>query len=127
MKRFKTRALKFYTSKSFYFKLLILILISSSSICFAALNQTLNISGEATIRPEMPIRIVDFKLHSLENGAFENYNQNFNKEDIIQGFTLPNLDSAVIYEIKVKNLNPFSMRVDQILKKILVTTTSNTL
>ena len=87
--------------------LLIFITILGLSIGYSALNTDLSISGEAVIRVDDDIRIIDVKLVDQINGAYEIYNSNYSKYTSTMSVDLPNINSSITYEVTIMNDSPY--------------------
>ena len=85
---------------------------------YAALNEELSISGEAMVRVDADVRIIDYKMVDAANGAYENYASNYSINTINNSITLPNLDSSMTYEITVRNQSSAKVKIDKILSLI---------
>lgn len=49
------------------------------------------------------IRVTGIKLKSVSNGALENYSPKYNVDNTAMGFSLPNSDLSITYEVTVFN------------------------
>ena len=99
-----------------YIWVLVFVFIIMTSIGYAAMNQELQISGEAVFRVEADIRITDLKLLSATNGGIEEYNSRYGKSEVITGVTLPSLNSTVTYKVTVTNFVDIVMMLETINK-----------
>ena len=87
--------------------LLIFITILGLSIGYSALNTDLSISGDAVVRVDDDIRIIDVKLVNQINGAYEIYNSNYSKYTSTMSVDLPNINSSITYEVTIMNDSPY--------------------
>ena len=83
--------------------LLISFIVLSNSIIYSALNTDMFIDGDAHIRIDKDIRIINLKVIDQTQGAYETYKGAFSKDTTSINITLPNSNSSIIYEITIKN------------------------
>lgn len=98
--------------------LLFCVFTLSLSVGYAALNEELNISGEATFRVEEDIRITNVSLSETTNMGIENYTNKYGKDSITLGVGLPNLESTVTYKVEIINSGTVSMWIDSITEEL---------
>ena len=67
------------------------------------------------------IRITDLKVIEQNNGAYETYSSEYNKDSLSIYVTLPNIDSSILYEVTIYN----SSDVDYDLSNIFLLTDDN--
>ena len=82
--------------------------ISLSMIC-ASFNQEMLIDGEAYIRINKDVRIMEIVRYETTNGGFSTYNPKYSEISAITYDTLPNLNSTVKYRIKIRNNTNYYM------------------
>ena len=85
--------------------LLGIILLTSillTTIVYSAFNTQLNIEGEAIVRSEQDIRITNISISNTTNGAYETYNNKYNKDTTFMYVTLPS-NSSITYEVTITN------------------------
>ena len=97
--------------------LLIMITIIGLSIGYGALNTDLSISGDAVVRIDDDIRIVDVKLVEQTNGAYETYNSNYSKYTTTFSVSLPNTNSSLTYEVTIVNDSPYKYELAEIIRE----------
>lgn len=73
------------------------------SYAHASLNQEFSITGEAVVRAEAGIRIIDSERDVVENGAYEVYNSKYSINTTTHFFNLPNCDSTITYKVTIQN------------------------
>lgn len=110
----------FYKKKektSFYWKFRIILFVFATILFtgygYAALNQELQISGEAIVQVDADIRITDLKLMSVDGGAYETYNNKYGKNSTSMYVTLPS-HASIIYEIEVTNKSNEDYMLDKL-------------
>lgn len=81
----------------------IIIAVCITTIGYSLFNSNLNISGDAIVKVDDIISIVDLNVSSLESGAYEQYNSSYNNKVIDYHIVLPNADSYIIYKADIKN------------------------
>lgn len=81
----------------------IIIAVCLTTIGYSAFNSNLNISGEAIVKVFNNLSIVDVAVLSVENGAYEQYNNSYYIETINYHLNLPNPNSTITYKINTKN------------------------
>ena len=98
--------------------LLVCIFILSLTVGYAAINQDLKISGEATFRVEEDIRITNVELSETTNMGIENYTSKYGKDSITLGVDLKEINSTVTYNVQIINSGTTSMWIDSITQEI---------
>ena len=73
------------------------------SYAHASLNQDLSITGEAIVRADSDIRIINSERDVVENGAYEVYNSKYSVNTTTHFFNLPNCDSTITYKVTIQN------------------------
>ncbi len=73
------------------------------SVGYAALNSTLNISGEALVKFEGEIKITNVQVFSLTEGAYETYSSEFSKVNTKFYVTLLKQEATAIFDIEITN------------------------
>ena len=92
---------------------LTIVILLLMTIGYSALQQILNINATASIgSPEYSIIIKSITASSTENGAYENSTPTFNNTEGAMYSSLPNLNSSIIYTIKIKNVGRTSGVLD---------------
>lgn len=99
----------------------IFFVILFESIIYGAINTSMFIDGEAHIRVNSGIRIVDLKVVEQVGGAYEVYNSDYSKDSTSLQVILPNSESVMVYEVTIVN----SMAVDYEITEIIEDTYSN--
>lgn len=94
--------------------ILMFFFILSLSYGYATFNEDLSISGDAIVRIEKDIRIIDYRLLNSSNGSIENYNAKYSVNTISNSITLPNKDSSITYEVTIKNDTKYAYKIDNI-------------
>ncbi len=116
-KKIKTkRSVKARTNKILF--LLFCVITLSLTVGYSALNEELNISGEATFRVKEDIRITNVSLSETTNLGLENYTNKYGKDSITLGVGLPNIDSSITYKVEIINSGSVSMWIDSITQEI---------
>lgn len=100
------------------YSIVVILSILFISVGYAAFNTDLLISGEAFVRVESDIRIIDFKVIDKTNGAYETYNCTFAKDNINAYATLPNINSTITYQVTLKNTTGSMIKVIDIIEEI---------
>lgn len=98
--------------------LLFCVFTLSFSVGYAAINEELNISGEASFRVEEEIRITNVELYETVNMGIENYQSKYGKNSIILGVALPNINSTVTYKVELINSGTVPMWIDSITQEL---------
>jgi len=98
--------------------LLFCVITLSLTVGYSALNEELNISGEASFRVEEEIRITDLRLSETTNMGLENYKSKYSKNSITTGVTLPNIESTISYDVEIINSGTVSMWIDSITEEV---------
>lgn len=92
---------------------LTIVILLLMTIGYSALQQILNINATASIgSPEYSIIIKSITALSTKNGAYENSTPTFNNTEGAMYSSLPNLNSSIIYTIKIKNVGRTSGVLD---------------
>lgn len=92
---------------------LTIVILLLMTIGYSALQQILNINATASIdNSEYSIVIKSITASSTENGAYENSTPTFNNTEGAMYSSLPNLNSSIIYTIKIKNVGRTSGVLD---------------
>ena len=76
--------------KNIFLAIISLIMVSFLSISYAALNTDLYINGEAFVRVDADIRIVNVELIEPTINAYENYKSEFSKDTVTLNVKLLN-------------------------------------
>ncbi len=98
------------------------LFILTISVGYSALNTSLNISGDMSLRIAADIRITGNKLSRTVDDAYETYNCNYSKDTTITYTTLPSDTSVADYQATVTNYS--DKRYE--LKDIIVLNNTNT-
>ena len=88
------------------------------TVGYTALNEELNITGEATFRKEEEIRITNVELNETTNEGLENYESKYSKNTISVGVDLKKLTSTVKYKVTVSNTGSVAMWIESITEDI---------
>ena len=94
------------------------VLLTLSTIGYAALNQALNITGDIAIRAVKDIRITNVALTSTAEDGYEYYNSRYDTDSITISAILPNVDSSVSYSAQITNKGNVDMEVSEISAEI---------
>lgn len=89
--------------KKILFLFLSLISVFAISIGYSALNTSLNISGDLSLRVAADIRITNIELNRVVDNAYETYACNYSKDTTINYTTLPSSTSVADYKATVTN------------------------
>lgn len=89
--------------KKILFLFLSLISVFAISIGYSALNTSLNISGDLSLRVAADIRITNIELNRVVDDAYETYACNYSKDTTINYTTLPSSTSVADYKATVTN------------------------
>ena len=103
------------------FPLFMIISCCLISIGYSALSTNLNISGNLSLRVTGDVRITDFKVLNLVNGAYETYQCTYSKNTTVSFTTLPNSDSTATYVGEITN----NTNKKYYLKEVIVENNSN--
>ena len=104
-----------------YFLFFLLLPILFSTLIYASFSNELMIDGIAHLRIPADIRITNLKVIEQNNGAYETYSSEYNKDSTSIYATLPNVNSTITYEVTIKNNSTISYD----LSKIIIDTNSN--
>ena len=88
-------------------------LLFIQTIAYSALSSTMKITGNAYARVDADIRVTDFLINSVSQGALSSYEE-FGKNNLASTVTLPNSDSYVIYKVNVSNYGNAYMGIKSI-------------
>ncbi len=88
--------------KKILLSMLILVIVCSLSMIYATLNTEMQITGEGIVRVDEDIRITDLKYTESNYGAYETYNNKYNKNSTSIFVTMPT-KSSITYEVEVTN------------------------
>lgn len=81
---------------------LILFCVYFQSVGYSAIFSTMSIRGNAYARVDADTRITGLSVYQVFDDAFSTYDE-FNKDNISLGLSLPNSDSYIIYKVDVTN------------------------
>ena len=95
--------------------LLIIIVVLGLSIGYSALNTELFISGDAIVRADADIRIIDLTLLESTNGGQELYRSEYTKATTKMFARLPS-NSSITYEVVVTNKTNGRFKVSDIIE-----------
>lgn len=84
------------------FSLLLLVICSMTVVC-SSFDEEMMITGDAVIRIDEDVRIIDLQMNSTLNSAFETYNCSYSKNTTAMYITLSQLDSTITYKVTVQN------------------------
>jgi hypothetical protein len=93
---------------------IIFMMVFFLSVGYAALNSTLDITGSVTFEASTDIYIDSILNKSFINNASENYNPNYNANNISVSGNLPELKSEAIYYLKIYNNTSNSKKLNTI-------------
>ena len=96
------------------FVVILMILTLLISIGYAALNQNLNVSGEAFLRAHGNVRITGLKSSSSASEGFETYTPEYSKKGTKTFTTLPNSSSSVTYTVQMNNTTGVKYKFDSV-------------
>ncbi len=94
-----------------------LIFITTLSVGYSILSQTLKIEGEVALRAQKDIRIQKIGEFKSTNEGYDIYNPKYDTNSITTNIALPNIDSTVTYTVEIKNNKNIAMDVTDIEKK----------
>ena len=94
------------------------IFIFFLSYAHASFSSNLSISGEAIVRAEANIRIVENTFVSSENGAYEQFDSKYTVDTSSHFIGLPNCDSKITYKVVIKNNTNISYLIRSIESEI---------
>lgn len=92
-------------NKKFFIVLAIFVSIITVSVGYSALESRLNIAGDVSVRVGADIRITDFKVGRLSNGAYETYSSTYSKDTTNVYASLPDASSVAVYDGEVTNFS----------------------
>lgn len=95
--------------------LALIVCIFTISIGYSALNTSLNISGDMSLRIAAEIRVTGIKLSRVEEGAYETYACNYSKDTTITYTTMPKNTSVADYEVTVTNYSDKRYELEDII------------
>lgn len=98
------------------------ITILCMSVCYAAFNTELSISGDAYVRVHQGVRITNLKMIGATNEGFETYNSKYSLDTTSMFVTLPNSQSTVTYEVEITN----NTNSDYLITNVLESSYTNT-
>ena len=91
--------------------ILTIVILSSFSVGYAFLSQSLNISGSLTILPGATGTVItSISSGSFTNSASESTNSSYSDSSATMGVTLPKVNSTATYNITIKNSSGVSSR-----------------
>ena len=93
--------------------ILFLVAISFTTVVYSAYNTQLQIKGEAMVRSIQKIRITNITIYERINGAYETYNNRYNKDVTFMYATLP-VNSSIAYEVEITNEDTIGYLVESI-------------
>ena len=93
--------------------LLIIIVVLGLSIGYSALNTNLSISGDAIVKADADIRIIDLKFLKATNGGQELYSSKYTKDTTKIFAHLPS-NSSITYEVTITNKTNGRFKVSDI-------------
>lgn len=96
------------------FVVILMILTLLISIGYAALNQNLNVSGEAFLRAHGNVRITGLKSSTSASEGFETYTPEYSKKGTKTFTTLPNSSSSVTYTVQMNNTTGVKYKFDSV-------------
>ena len=94
-----------------------LFLFVFNTVAYSGLASKLSITSDAMFRAYADIRVTGIKLKSASNGALENYSPKYNVDNTTMGFTLPNNDSSITYEVTVTNFGDRNQTIYSFIEK----------
>lgn len=97
-------------------------MISCISISYASLNTELMMTGEAIVRVDADIRVIDIKMLTTENEAYETYNSKYTKNSTNMYMTLPKTNSTITYQITIKNKSNHTYIISDITDELINST-----
>ena len=93
--------------------ILFLVAILFTTVVYSAYNTQLQIKGEAMVRSIQKIRITNITIYERINGAYETYNNRYNKDVTFMYATLP-VNSSIAYEVEITNEDTIGYLVESI-------------
>ena len=106
--------------KRFSIVVFVSILIVLSTFAYSALATSFSITSNVRFRVLADIRVTSSKISSstpATNGAVIAYESRFNIDSVSNGFTLPNTNSRISYDITVENYGD----IDQVIYEMTKT------
>ena len=98
-------------SRNMLIGIVLLTSIIFTSIVYAAFNAQLTIEGQAIVRSDQDIRITNISISNTTNGAYETYNNKYNKDVTFMYVKLPS-NSSITYEVEITNKVSYRMVSD---------------
>lgn len=95
--------------------LLIMFVVLGLSIGYSALNTNLSISGDAIVKADADIRIIDLKFLEATNGGEELYSSKYTKDTTEIFARLPS-NSSITYEVTITNKTNGRFKVSDIVE-----------
>ena len=92
-----------FIKKNLILILLCFVLLTLASVGYAALNQTLNITGDLTLRAAEDIRITNVAFYTPSSSGFEYNNSTFTTNTVSLSVSLPYSSSVVWYMVEITN------------------------
>lgn len=114
--KFRESLRQAWYKQNFIVIMIALFLISSLSIGYSILSQTLNISGEVVLRVEKDIRVTSIFSNS-SNCGYDIYNPKYNENSITVNFSLPSLECTIMYSVTVSNNGTKAMELISIINE----------
>ena len=96
----------------------VFLFVIALSIGYSSYSVSLDITGEAIVRADVPLRIIDNSIKSLDNGGTEKASSKYTVDTISNHIELPNCDSTVSYNIAVKNDNDYPIVLKSLNKEV---------
>ena len=105
----KKKIIKYNFNAMKLLPLFMAVIVILVTLGYATVSDNLSvIGGKAFVRIDKTIRLTDFSLDSVSNNATSNYDK-FSYKNAYSTISLPNSNSAVIYNIQVTNLGNAEM------------------
>lgn len=95
-----------------------LVLVCFTMVGYAALNETLNITGDLVLRANKDMRITDLSIVSATNNGYEKYNSKYSVDTITVITELSEVNSSVTYEATITNKGTVDMEITDINKSL---------
>ena len=95
----------------------VFVFVLALSIGYSAYSVALEITGEAVVRADVPLRIIDNSIKSLDNSGTEKASSKYSVDTISNHIELPNCNSTASYNITIKNDNDYPVIIKSLIKE----------
>ena len=99
--------------------LLCLVMITSLTIGYATLMQTLGIQGNVMLRADADVRIVNVQFNPAGTTCgYDNFHPKFSVDTFTVNSVLPELDCVMVYNITIRNRSSYYIQISDIIEEL---------